>query len=124
MPADGWLCPLTLNEGEVRQGAASASPWRASDKGLLPMTLEQYLSLLDHAGRTLRGDKHHAIPAELAPILERLNLHETTWLEAIETFDKHAGHVFGHVSRIVEAASRAGRHWFRGVRHCSRTFGQ
>ncbi len=86
------------------------------------MTLEQYLSFLDHAGRVLRGDKGHAIPAELPPILERLSLGESTWLEAIESFDQQAGHVFGQVSRVVESASRAGRRWFRGVRHCARIF--
>jgi hypothetical protein len=125
MPADGWLCPLSLDQGlsaDVRRGGASITPWRASDKGLLPMTLEQYLSFLDHAGRALRGDKRNSIPPDLAPILERLNLRETTWLEAIEGFEKHAGRVFGRVSGMVESAARAGRHWFRGVRHCARIF--
>ena len=125
MPADGWLCPLSLDEGlaaDVRQSGPSVTPWRASDKGLLPMTLEQYLSLLDCAGRAMRGGKRNSIPPELAPILERLHLRETTWLEAVEEFDKCAGRVVGRVAQMVDSAKRAGRCWFRGIRHWARTF--
>ena len=40
------------------------------------MTLSepQYLALLDWTGRQLRRDKRGAIPAELAPIMERLSV--------------------------------------------------
>ena len=58
MPADGWLCELTVVESppaDVRQGLQSQTPWRASDKGLLPISLQNYLSLLDWTGRQLAG---------------------------------------------------------------------
>ena len=125
MPADGWLCPLSLDQGltaDVRNGGPSVTPWRASDKGLLPMSLEEYLSLLDWTGREIRAGNRNAIPAELAPILQRLHVRETTWIEAVEEFDKQAGRVVGRVSQMIECARRAGRRWFRGIRHCDRIF--
>lgn len=75
--ADGWLCELTI---DVRKNShdpsAVRSPTarRASDKGLIPMTLDDYLRLLDASGRIVRNDKRGAIPAEIAPILERLGI--------------------------------------------------
>ena len=75
LPRDRWLCELTLGEGpgaNVHDGLCSSTSWRASDKGLLPFSLAEYLELLDWRGRQTREDKPGAIPSHLAPILERL----------------------------------------------------
>ena len=71
-PHDGWLSPVEL-QGD---GAAKSRPAerRASNKGFLPLKLEQYLELLDWTGRQTRPDKRGQIPAELLPILQRLRL--------------------------------------------------
>jgi hypothetical protein len=125
MPADGWLCPLTLEQGltaDVRIGLGSTTPWRASDKGILDISFEEYLGLVDCAGRQIRSGKRHAIPVELAPILERLYLREATWLDAIEQFERQAGHVVGRACHVVHKAAQVGQRWFRGVRHCARVF--
>ncbi|MCA9258590.1 MAG: hypothetical protein KDA61_05300 [Planctomycetales bacterium] len=54
---------------------------RVSDKGFLPIGLEQYLSLLDTVGRVVRSDKPGAIPSNLEPILQRIGLEPQSWLE-------------------------------------------
>jgi len=51
---------------------------RASNKGCLSMTLDQYLKLLDWTGRRIRKDKTGRIPDECAPILERLECNAET----------------------------------------------
>jgi hypothetical protein len=71
---DQWLAPLTL-QGDQLGEVPSTTGLRASDKGLLPISLVDYLRVLDWAGRHARGDKRGAIPSELAPILERLSAH-------------------------------------------------
>ena len=74
---DEWLTPLTLDERSAAyQGAMpSTSGKLASDKGFLGMSFELYLKLLDWTGRQLRCDnKKGRIPAELAPIMERIGL--------------------------------------------------
>ncbi len=62
---DGWLSPIELNEraeplttatpapqvvAAATKSVGSRRPRRASDRGLLPMTLQTYLELLDWTG--------------------------------------------------------------------------
>ena len=75
--ADGWLCELTIEEGstvDVRPTTAATTLRRASDKGLFPIKLDEYLQLLDTSGRIVRAGKTGAIPDHLAPILARLGV--------------------------------------------------
>jgi hypothetical protein len=100
--ADDWLAPIFLDERAKAyvgleaeplasdSGDRNGSPFcnpigaaRISNKGFLPMTLDQYLSLLDTLGRVIRQGKRGFIPADLPPILERLNLEPQTWLDSI-----------------------------------------
>ena len=61
---------------------------RASDKGCLPMTLEQYLQLVDWTGRQIRNDKAGDIPAAFSPILDRLDCSAESWLDLVQNFRK------------------------------------
>jgi len=72
---DRWMSPLELEEGPdvpPERHLQSRTGCRASDKGVLPMDLATYVQLLEWTGRQLRSDKRGAIPANLAPIFERL----------------------------------------------------
>ena len=122
--ADDWLCPLTIQEDDPSQlGAVRARlPWRASDKGLLAISLEKYLELLDWTGRQIGSPSQGSIPASLAPILERLGIRAEHWTESVRRFDRRFGHIVGSLARLREAASRAGRHWFRGATACAALF--
>ena len=99
--ADAWLAPIFLDErAEAYAGPASSESRgesneassqscnaigapRISNKGFLPMKLDQYLSLLDALGRMVRKGKRGVIPSDLAPILERLQLDIPKWLDSI-----------------------------------------
>jgi hypothetical protein len=126
LPApDSWLCELSLEKG----GPSPTSPtnpspvsWRASDTGLLSISLEDYLQLLDWTGRQVRSDKRGAIPASLAPILERLGINQEVWLDAVTSFDGWFGAVVGPLSAMASAAQRAGRKWLRGAKRCGLVF--
>ena len=79
--ADAWLAPIFLDErAEAYEGVEQASAWnpigapRVSNKGFLPITCAQYLTLLDSIGRLLRQDKRGNIPHDLPPILDRLQI--------------------------------------------------
>jgi len=101
--ADAWLAPVYLDERAeasaesaaggsdataCREGAASpccnpiGAP-RISNKGFLPVTLSQYVSLLDVLGRVVRDGKRGFVPPELPPILKRLRLDAGSWLQSL-----------------------------------------
>jgi hypothetical protein len=50
--------------------------------------VDAYLQLLDWTGRQIRQDKAGNIPAECAPILERLQCSAETWLDDVQNFRK------------------------------------
>ena len=109
---------------EAYQGAQlTQSGQRASDKGLLPVTLDEYLKLLDWTGRSLASGKAGAIPAHLAPILDRLRINKARWLDLVSRFDKLFSHVVGTATQLTERAAAAGRHWHHGWAECADAFG-
>jgi REP element-mobilizing transposase RayT len=83
----GWLAPIALAPSRKKAREKSTTR-RASNKGCLSMTLDQYLRLLDWTGRQIRKDKAGTIPAECAPILERLECSAETWLDFVKNFRK------------------------------------
>ena len=50
------------------------------------MTLDAYLRLIDWTGRQIRKDKVGQIPADCAPILDRLQCDAETWLDFVKNF--------------------------------------
>ena len=96
----------SVNTGPVRWEIAPESyeqlPPRASNRGCLPMTPEQYLEVLDWTGRQLRADKRGAIPTTLPPILERIGCADVdAWFE---TLTGYANRIRRFVTRPVNQA--------------------
>ena len=107
----GWLAPMAL-EPPRRKVREKMTARRASNKGCLSMTLDQYLSLLDWTGRQIRKDKVGAISADCAPILERLECSAETWVDFVKNFRKRFRN---------EAGLTQSRHAFRTARRESRS---
>jgi hypothetical protein len=120
-PRDGWLSPVEL---DARREERSKQPRRrASHKGFLPLSQLQYLELLDWTGRQVRQDKRGAIPAELAPILDRLQLSHETWVATVQHFGKWFHRAAGRPETLAREAHRRGRHWLSGISHSREAFG-
>ena len=125
---DDWLSPIADDDArEAAAGTRSAlassalpssaqpsSARRASDRGFLPMSLDDYLALLDWTGRQLRAGKRGAIPAGLRPILERLSINVDGWLESMHDFGRRFRRVIGRAANMSEFARLRGRRWFQG----------
>jgi REP element-mobilizing transposase RayT len=109
---DDWLCPLEDSSAARRKGI----------HGLLGISLDEYLNLLDWTGRCIHRGKRGMIPPDLKPILERLKIDCDHWVETVLSF----GHVFhravGHLRQMAEAARRAGRRWFQGLHASAECF--
>jgi REP element-mobilizing transposase RayT len=129
-----WICKVELADRFSAPGAAGDSlvpnqvnPFpsrRLTNKGYLPMSEEQYLSLLDWTGRQLRPDKRVAIPADLAPILQRLGLSASKLPGVVSGFAKQFHSAVGRVDSLTQFASRLGRRWVTGVREAAIAFTQ
>ena len=64
----------------------------------------------------MRDDKRGAIPAHLAPILQRLKINENNWIEGIEHYGSYFYRVVGALHRLKEECTKQGRHWLKGQR--------
>jgi REP element-mobilizing transposase RayT len=81
----GWMSPVAL--GPPRKNVREKpTDRRASNQGCLPMTLDAYLKLIDWTGRQIRKDNVGQIPAECAPILDRLQCDAEAWLDFVKNF--------------------------------------
>jgi hypothetical protein len=87
---------------------------RVSDQGFLPIQVDHYFMLLDWTGRELCADKLGAIPEHLAPIVNRLGLNPSNWVETVHGFSRMFKQAAGRSSVLVDAAARRSRRWFQG----------
>jgi len=123
--AANWMCELTLQQGpnvDLPSLHRTRSSRRASEKGLLPIGLDDYLALLDWTGRQVRSDKRCSIPDHLAPILDRLRINRQMWTDLATQFDDFFGRLVGPASDLAARAAEAGRRYYRGQRNCSAAF--
>ena len=97
---DAWLAPLEIDESQTGP-VVSCTGSRASDKGCLSLSVADYLQLLDWTGRQLAQGKSGAIPADLEPILTRIGIAPTGWLEVVGKF----GHYFHRVAGAWRSVS-------------------
>ena len=102
------MSPLEIHEKSDATGPdLDSSGRRASRKGFLPLSLCEYLALLDWTGRAIHNKKRGAIPSELAPILVRLGIDGNGWCDLVRNFGRlfrRAAGTPARPSRGTEAA--------------------
>lgn len=76
------------------------------DDNFIPFKLSEYLQLTDITGRILRENKRGSISDKLFPILERLNLSATNWLEMIQNLEKNFSHAIGEDKLLIAFGAR------------------
>jgi hypothetical protein len=103
-------------ESEIKALVGDEEP--AASRGILPMTRDEYLSLMDWTGRQVRSDKPGAIPPHLAPILDRLEINRSRWVGTVNGYGSLFNRVAGRVESIVRAARQAGKCWLAGLSFC------
>ena len=114
---------MTLNP-RVHGPMAHKGGLRASDKGFLNLSLEEYLKLLDWTGRYGRRDKRGKIPETYAPILERLRIEAGMWCDLVWSFKKYFGRSRGAGSpdRMREMAAAGDLAFHPGQRQARACF--
>ena len=86
------------------------------------MKLEEYLELVDETGRCMKEGKRGAISDNLAPILVRMGLRESSWLHTTQHFGNRFYRVCGQVNKMMDAAKQAGQRWFQGMSFSKKVF--
>ena len=79
----------------------------------LPLTLLQYLELLEWTGRVVRLDKRGSITGPPSQLLERCGLDADKWLETLDGFESFGGYA-GHPSKLRTRASQMNRRFLKG----------
>ncbi|MEO1997102.1 MAG: hypothetical protein ABGZ17_17675 [Planctomycetaceae bacterium] len=103
----GWMSPLEIREkSDVTGPDLDPSDRRASRKGFLPLSLCEYLALLDWTGRELHKRKRGAIPSELAPILVRLGIDTNGWCDLVRNFGRLFRRAAGTPNSLAKETAR------------------
>ncbi|WP_290523885.1 transposase [Alcanivorax sp.] len=86
------------------------------DETVCRFRLMDYLVIVDSTGRAIRHDKRGAVSLEVAGILGRLGIEESTWMRHMRPRKKRLPVAVGGVTRLKEYAARTGRRWVVGQR--------
>ena len=123
--ADGWMAELTLRperKADESLAYSSRSGRRASDLGILPMSLEDYLKLLKWTARLLRSGQRSTIPKDLEAILDPMDVNHEAWLETVDNYETTFCHVVGSPASIAKAAKRMEASCLKGTAASRRVF--
>jgi len=74
----------------------------------LAFNLTDYLELVDWTGRGIRDDKPGAISESASPILQRLNIAPTHWIELTTSFESRFKGIVGSVDSVKKLCSHFG----------------
>ena len=100
-----WLSPFAL----VRDESNVVPAGRALNRGCLEMSFDDYLRLLDWTGRQWRVDDRGVIPADLAPILTRLQVTEESWMKLFSRFSRLFRRATGSPASLSRDAATRGQ---------------
>ena len=99
----------------------AGNPKEDMPKGL-PFRLTDYLELVDWTGRILREDKRGAIPENMPPILNRLNIETKHWIYLTKNFESPFKGLVGSVEKLKEACKKLGYERTPGIFSCKQYF--
>ncbi|MEQ9408986.1 MAG: hypothetical protein RIK87_14715 [Fuerstiella sp.] len=113
----GYLAPLELNERTSKPGSSRHQhSRRCSDKGFLPMTMADYLDLLNWTISQMHTKRPDSPPASAVPIFERLQINANVWLRLVKDFGRLFSVMAGQPRAIDGCRSRDGSRRFRARR--------
>ncbi len=75
------------------------------------ITVDDYLELVDTTGRIIKNGKRGKIPANLKPILERLQIDTNAWIKAMTSGAAFLGTAIGSAAARIKEATRRGVAW-------------
>lgn len=95
---------------------------KRSKRNALPLSIAEYLTLVDWTGRAIRSGKRGSIEQSLPPILERLNIDRDAWLQSMRPKGNVFGRAMGKLNHLQLHARTLGQGWIKGVRAAERLY--
>ena len=103
-------------ENDARVASLSLSGIRSSaPSAALPLSVADYLEVIDWTARLTRADKRGAIPATEPPILRKLGLSERQWSTQTLGTETRYARAIGCAQSLIEKARSMGQCWMKGV---------
>lgn len=84
----------------------------------LPFNFADYLELVEWTGHAIREDKRGYIPANVPPLLQRLNLGSEQWFKATKGIEREFYTAIGPVATLEQLCQRLQRRWLHGTSAC------
>ncbi len=97
------------------------NPRQNMSKGL-PFRLTDYLELVDWTGRIIREDKRGAIPDEIPPVLQRLNIEPKHWLYVTLHYESSFKGLVGSAYKLKQVCQKLDYKRTPGLRGCELFF--
>lgn len=122
---DGWVGELTLRperKGDDALADGSRTGRRASDLGLLPITLSGYVQLLRWTAGQLRSGQRDTLPADLMTVLDHFQVQPDHWLDTVAGYESTFGHAVGRAGTLSAVAKRMELQHLHGIAGCRRAF--
>lgn len=88
----------------------------------IPFAFKDYLQLIEWTGRAVHEVKRGHIPANIPPILTRLNIDTQPWLTHMQSHGDRFSRVVGRAEAIKDYAERLGQRWLCGMRASQQLF--
>ena len=116
----------SLPQGEVGQADLMAFTEgrgeTADQTQVIPFKMEEYLQLVDSTGRIIRADKRGAIPADAAPILNRLGIDEGEWVKSVQHYGSLFSYRIGVHEMLQATAHKMKNKWVKGAKVAKKLF--
>ena len=122
---DAWLGELTLQPERKSDEAlayTSRSGRRASDQGILPISLDDYVQLLKWTAEQVRSGQRSTIPQDLVTVLDHMEVKHDAWLDSVEDYEQAFGHAVGRPESLVAVAQRMELKHLKGISACRNVF--
>jgi len=97
---DSHLLPFARSQGSAKEH--------------IPIQHLDYLQLVDWTGRQLRASKAGRIPENILPILERLTLDPSDWIDEMTYFGHWYHRAVGSLTSLNKYCQHLGQQWLKG----------
>lgn len=124
--ADGWMAELTMqpeNKQNEQWAYTSRTGRRASDLGVIPVSLEDYVKLAKWTVKLIQSGQRTTIPGDLEAVLEHMDVNPEAWIDTVQDYEELFCHAIGPPGSMEKVAERLDKQHLKGGPAARRAFG-